>query len=102
MELTTQQVSTRRNEAQIVDVRELEELVDGMILGAIHIPLGQIPASHAVLDSARPVIVVCRSGRRSAAAAEHLAESGFDAHTMTGGMLEWAAEGLPMVLPQLP
>ncbi len=102
MELTTQQVSTRLNEAQIVDVRELEELVDGMIPGAIHIPLSQIPAGHAALDPARPVIVVCRSGRRSAAAADHLAQAGFDAHTMTGGMLDWAAEGLPMVLPQLP
>lgn len=102
MEITTQQVSTRLGEAQIVDVRETEELVDGMIPGAQHIPLGLIPDSHAALDSTRPVIVVCRSGRRSAAAAENLAEAGFDAHTMTGGMLEWAAQGLPMDLPQLP
>jgi len=102
MELTPQQVSTRLGDAQIIDVRETEELVDGMIPGARHIPLGLIPDSHAAVESTRPVILVCRSGRRSAAAADHLAEAGFDAHTMTGGMLEWAAEGLPMVLPQLP
>lgn len=101
MELTPQQVSMRLGEAQIVDVRETEELVDGMISGARHIPLEMLPESHATLD-ARPVIVVCRSGRRAAAAAEHLAAAGFDAGTMTGGMLEWAAEGLPMVFPQLP
>ncbi len=102
MELTPQQVSTRLGAAQIVDVRETEELVDGMIPGARHIPLGLIPGNHATLESTRPVILVCRSGRRSAAAADDLTEAGFDAHTMTGGMLEWAAEGLPMVLPQLP
>lgn len=101
-ELTPRQVSTREDEPQIVDVRETEELGDGMIPGARHIPLALIPDSHAALDSTRPVIVVCRSGRRSAAAAEHLAEGGFDAHTMTGGMLEWAAEGLSMVLPPAP
>jgi len=102
MEITPRHVSTRLGEAQIVDVRETEELVDGMIPGARHIPLGMIPDSHAALDSTRPVIVVCRSGRRSATAAENLVAAGFDAHTMTGGMLEWAAEGLPMDLPQLP
>ncbi|WP_198417630.1 rhodanese-like domain-containing protein [Cryobacterium fucosi] len=101
MELTPQQVFTRLGEAQIVDVRETEELIDGTIPGARHIPLGMIPESYAALDT-RPVVVVCRSGRRSAAAAEHLVEAGFDAHTMTGGMVEWAAEGLPLVLPQLP
>jgi rhodanese-related sulfurtransferase len=102
MEITTQQVSTRLGDAQIVDVREAEELVDGMIPGSRHIPLGEIPDNYAALDSTRPVIVVCRSGRRRAAAAENLAAAGFDAHTMTGGMLEWAAAGLPMDLPQLP
>jgi rhodanese-related sulfurtransferase len=101
MEITTQHVAARRGDAQIVDVREAEELVDGMIAGARHIPLGVVPDHYAALDTTRPVIVVCRSGRRSAAAAEKLAAAGFDAHTMTGGMLEWAAAGLPMDLPEL-
>ena len=100
MELTPQQVFTRLAEAQIVDVRETSELVDGMIAGARHIPLSTIPENTATLDPKRPVILVCRSGRRSASAADFLAAAGFDAHTMTGGMLEWTAERLPMVLPQ--
>ena len=102
MELTTRQVFARLDDAQIVDVRETEELAEGMIPGARHIPLGKIPESHGALDSTRPVILVCRSGRRSASAAEHLAAAGFDAHTMTGGMLEWAVQGLPTVVPQAP
>ncbi len=102
MELTPQQASARLTEAQIVDVRETDELASGMIDGAFHIPLGAVPDSHGALDPARPVILVCRSGRRSASAAAVLTAAGFDAHTMTGGMLEWAAEGLPAVAPPTP
>ena len=101
-ELTAQQVFGRLNDAQIVDVRETEELVDGMISGARHIPLAEIPGSAGLLDKARPVIAVCRSGRRSAAAAEQLAAAGFTAYTMTGGMIEWTGTGLPMVVPDAP
>jgi rhodanese-related sulfurtransferase len=99
MELTPQQVFARLAEAQIVDVRETDELAEGMIDGAVHIPLGAVSDNQRVLDSARPVILICRSGRRSADAAALLAAAGFDAHTMTGGMLEWTAEGLPTVAP---
>ena len=99
MELTPQQVFARRAGAQIVDVRETGELTEGIIEGAVHIPLGAVPHSHRVLDPARPVILVCRSGRRSASAAAELNVAGFDAHTMAGGMLEWAAEGFPTVAP---
>ena len=103
-ELTTQQVFGRLNDAglndaQVVDVREAEELVDGTISGARHIPLAQIPGSTGLLDQARPVIAVCRSGRRSAAAAEQLAAAGFTAYTMTGGMIEWTGAGLPIAVP---
>jgi rhodanese-related sulfurtransferase len=99
MELTPQQVFARLAEAQIVDVRETDELAEGMIDGAVHIPLGAVSVNQRVLDSARPVILICRSGRRSADAAALLAAAGFDAHTMTGGMLEWTAEGLPTIVP---
>lgn len=95
MELTPQQVFDRLTAVQIVDVRETEELADGIIPGAWHIPLGELPGSHGLLDAARPIIAVCRSGRRSASAAEQLAAAGFTAHTMTGGMIEWKAAGLP-------
>lgn len=82
-------------DAQIVDVRESAEVADGMIAGAHHIPLGELPARLGELDKTRPVVAVCRSGRRSAAAAEQFAAAGFTAYTMTGGMLDWSAAGLP-------
>ena len=82
-------------DAQIVDVRESAEVADGMIAGARHIPLGELPARLGELDKTRPVVAVCRSGRRSAAAADQLAAAGFTSYTMTGGMLDWSAAGLP-------
>jgi rhodanese-related sulfurtransferase len=99
MELTPQQVFSRLGQAQIVDVRESLELVDGIIVGARHIPLGDLPHSHDALDKSTPVIAVCRSGRRSAAAAEHLAAAGFTADTMSDGMIGWKEAGLPTVAP---
>lgn len=101
-ELTPQQVSDQLHNAQIVDVRETKELADGMIAGARHIPLGEVPASTGALDRTRPVIAVCRGGRRSAAPAEQLAAAGFTAYTMSGGMLEWTSAGLPTAVPQAP
>jgi len=83
------------SDAQIVDVREADEVAAGMIAGARHIPLGELRSRFAELDKSRPVVAVCRSGRRSAAAADQLAAAGFTAYTMTGGMLDWSANGLP-------
>jgi rhodanese-related sulfurtransferase len=42
------------------------------------------------------VIFYCRSGARSAMATEAFIEAGYDAHNMSGGMLEWQAAGLEM------
>jgi rhodanese-related sulfurtransferase len=98
MEITPRQLAEQlRNgsDAQIVDVRELAEVAEGMIAGAKHIALGELAGRLNDLDKSRPVIAVCRSGRRSAAAADHLAAAGFTAYTVPGGMLDWTAAGLP-------
>ena len=98
MEITPQQLAEQFKsgiDAQIVDVRESDEVADGMIPGAKHIALGELAARRNELDMSRPVIAVCRSGRRSAAAADQLAAAGFTAYTMPGGMLDWTGSGLP-------
>lgn len=98
MDITAQELNEQLkngSNAQIVDVRESAEVADGMIAGAQHIPLGELPARLGELDKTRPVVAVCRSGRRSAAAADQLASAGFTSYTMTGGMLDWSAAGLP-------
>jgi rhodanese-related sulfurtransferase len=86
-----------RTEAVLLDVREASELADGRIAGSTHIPLGQLPARAAELNRARPVITVCRSGGRSAQAAQFLADQGYDVADLDGGMTQWVAEGRPTV-----
>ncbi len=76
--------------AQIVDVREPDEWAAGHIPDAVHIPHGELPTRTGELDPARPVITVCRSGRRSLAAADVLIAAEFpDAASLAGGMLAW-------------
>ncbi|MGG1514791.1 rhodanese-like domain-containing protein [Paenibacillus oryzisoli] len=74
----------------IVDVREDEEVAQGMIPGAVHIPLGQLPERMNDFPKAEEVILVCRSGNRSGRALAFLEAQGVSGlKNMTGGMLEW-------------
>ena len=61
-------------------------------------PLDTIAQRMGELDKERPVIVVCRSGRRSLIAAQQLAAAGFvDVKSMNGGLIAWAELGNPLV-----
>jgi rhodanese-related sulfurtransferase len=77
--------------AVVLDVRtprEHEEL--GHIPGALLLPVELVSAAPAVLpDDGRPVVVVCEHGVRSRQAAALLAEAGFEACNMAGGMSRW-------------
>ncbi|GAA0500451.1 rhodanese-like domain-containing protein [Salinibacillus aidingensis] len=76
----------------VIDVREDEEVQQGMIEGAKHIPLQQIPESLDQLDKNEEYVLVCRSGRRSYNASQYLQEQGYKVRNMTGGMLNWKGE----------
>jgi rhodanese-related sulfurtransferase len=85
-----------QGDVQLVDVRQPHEFEAGHIENATHIELQELAAQVDSLDRTRPVVLVCRSGGRSAMATAALAQAGFDAHNMAGGMLEWNAGGLAM------
>jgi rhodanese-related sulfurtransferase len=83
--------------AVIVDVREESEWNEQHIPGAIHIPLGQLNERLAELKEYKdsPVIAQCRSGKRSAKAADVLTSAGFSkVYNMEGGILAWDKAGL--------
>lgn len=94
-EITITEAEKRRSTDQILDVREDFEVAQGTIPGALHIPLGELGARVSELDRTVPVIAVCRSGNRSATAADALNQAGFTADTMAGGMTAWQEAGLP-------
>lgn len=83
-------------EVLLVDVREQDEWTAGHAPDALHVPLGSLRQD--TLPTDRPVVVLCRVGGRSAAAAEALAGVGYDVRNTAGGMLSWVAAGLPVVV----
>lgn len=77
---------------QLVDVRTAEEFADGHINGATNIDVKDscfIAKAKNILTTERPVAVYCRSGKRSAYAAEILSAAGYKAANLEGGILEW-------------
>lgn len=82
--------------AALLDVREDYERQAGRIPGSSHIPLMQLAARAGELDSDRTLIVYCRAGVRSLMAAQALRQAGFEAMSLSGGMLEWVAAGRPI------
>src|SRR5438128_3547097 len=88
-----------RGEIQLVDVRTPHEREAGRIEGDRHIELGALSQEAATIDRDRPVVFYCRSGSRSAMAAEAFAAAGYDAHNLAGGLLEWNGLGLPLDPP---
>ncbi len=85
------QMQSEKN-AVIIDVREKDEWNAGHIAGAIHIPLSEISNRVGELTKYQnqPVIMQCRSGARSAKAADILTKSGFtNVHNLDGGLNAW-------------
>lgn len=81
--------------AVLLDVREPGEWAAGHAPDAIHVPLTEVEAA-AARFAGQQVLALCRSGNRSAKAAETLARAGVEVRNVAGGMTAWAAAGLPV------
>ena len=73
---------------QILDVREASELAIASI-GAIHIPLGQLPARYQELNPDQEIFVLCHHGVRAANATVFLRSQGLNAINIRGGIDRW-------------
>jgi rhodanese-related sulfurtransferase len=85
-----------KGSAQGVDVREQYERDAGHIADTLHIELERLTAEAGTLDRKRPIVFYCRSGSRSALAAQAFAAAGFEAHNLDGGLQAWVKDGLPI------
>ena len=87
----------REHGALLVDVREQSEWEKGRIPGSVHVPLSQIRSRGSrVLPEGKELVLVCRTGARSALAASMLSEDdALDAANLAGGVQAWVREGLP-------
>ena len=80
----------------LLDVREQDEWDAGHAPGAVHVPLSEFVERLPEVPADRAVAVVCRSGHRSESATAFLVAQGRSARNVEGGMLTWAALGLPV------
>ncbi|HEY5984455.1 MAG TPA: molybdopterin-synthase adenylyltransferase MoeB [Anaerolineales bacterium] len=82
-----------QNDLILLDVREPHELEISNLPHSVNIPLGSLAARLAELDSAREMVVFCKSGTRSLRALELLASAGFKkVKNLEGGINAWARE----------
>lgn len=92
--ITAEQLKARLDAGErpvMIDVREPEEVAAGMIPGAIHIPMGQIPQRLSEIPQDSEVIFICRSGNRSGKVCEYLGALGYENPVnLIGGMLAWS------------
>lgn len=80
----------------LVDVRSGMEFASGHVAAAVHMPLGSIGARASELQGKGPIYLICRSGARSAQAAQLLAGKGLEVVNVQGGTSAWQASGYPV------
>lgn len=83
----------------IVDVREIDEIQEGMIPGARHLPRSHLEmhVSSVLPELSRPVVLYCAAGVRSVLAARTLQELGYTAlSSLAGGFGAWSRAGFPV------
>jgi rhodanese-related sulfurtransferase len=85
-----------RDELFLLDVRERDEWDAGHVPGSIHIPMREVGSRQAELPSDRTILCICRSGSRSGMVTRALADAGYQAENLEGGLQVWEAAGLDL------
>lgn len=94
----TEALRLRNAGAFILDVRQPEEWHEYHVPGSTLIPLGELEARAKELPRDKQIVVVCRSGNRSATGRDILLRAGFGSVTsLAGGLSQWKAAGHPTV-----
>lgn len=85
----------------LLDVRSAQELVDdGMIAGAVHIPIDELEARLAEVPKDKAIVTYCKVGGRATRAAETLRKAGYDEPIEVGGITAWKEAGYEVVHPK--
>lgn len=100
--LTPQQAINlvNRENGVFLDLRESGEFGGGHIANAVNIPASKLDGRLAELDKFReqPIVLVCKMGQHSGAVGKKLQAQGYaKVYRMSGGMMEWGQQQLPLV-----
>ena len=89
-------INSAPRDYRVIDVREHREIISGLIKGAEVMPLATLPARMTELSQDETIVIVCRSGVRSAQACGFLQQYGYDkVYNLAGGMIAWRASNFP-------
>lgn len=90
-----------RRDAVVVDVRDKKEFESGHIVDSINIPMVKLSQRITELQKHKdkPIVVVCKLGQQSADAVKSLQAAGYsEVFKLAGGLTEWKAQSLPLVV----
>lgn len=88
-----------REDAQVIDVRDVDEFASGHLPDAKNIPLAKLAERMGDLEKmkGKPIIVCCAAGMRSAKGCSELKKLGFErVHSLAGGVDAWVGAGYPI------
>ncbi|WP_233589620.1 rhodanese-like domain-containing protein [Exiguobacterium sp. SH0S7] len=90
IDVETLQNRLENEEITLLDVRELDEYEGGHIEGVVNAPLSSLNETKLPYAKDEPIYIICRSGNRSAQAAELLQDRGYtEIYDVSGGMIAW-------------
>ena len=91
-----QWVNDASQDLRVIDVRQMQEIAMGTVPKAEPLPLHTLPVKVHELSREEKLVMVCRSGARSAQACMFLQEQGFsNVYNLRGGMMGWVQSGFP-------
>jgi rhodanese-related sulfurtransferase len=94
-------VEDESDSLRIIDVREMREIMQGTMPGAEPLPLAALPLNLDKFESDEKLVIICRSGARSAQACRFFQQQGYtNVYNLRGGMIGWAHNSLPIIRPE--
>ena len=88
-----------KENAVVLDIREKKEFTTGHLANALNIPYSTLASNLNELEAykAQPIILVCKTGQTVGIAGKMLREKGFNVVRLSGGMMDWNNQNLPVV-----
>lgn len=88
-----------KEDAVVLDIRDKADFGSGHLANAINIPFANLAARMNELSAhqSKPIILVCKTGQTVSMAGKMLREKGYNAVRLSGGMMEWNTQNLPVV-----
>jgi len=88
-----------KENAVVLDIRDKADFGKGHLAHSLNIPYASLASrmNELTIHKDKPIILVCKTGQTVSMAGKMLREQGYNAVRLSGGMMEWNAQNLPVV-----